>query len=178
MRAALISFFFLFPSSYPEQPTHCRCCKCATECLLCCLPLKGLFWSGVGGVQVVHLVALAQNLRSYRCPSSPVGVAGRKCQLVYGMSSPLFLFLSAFSCARSENRARLLVQSRTSDVGAALTRFRTHRRQHRSTSQDSALPSSCILNNIFSFMNLLAHHLLCSDTHDSAPLESSVQAEQ
>lgn len=91
---------------------------------------------------------------------------------------PLFLFLSAFSCTRSENRARLLVSSRTSDVGAALTRIRTHRRQHRSTSQDSALPSSCILNNILSFMNLLAHHLLCSDTHDSAPLESSVQAKQ
>lgn len=23
----------------------------------CCLPLKGLFWTSVGGVQVVHLVA-------------------------------------------------------------------------------------------------------------------------
>lgn len=32
----------------------------------CCLPLKGLFWTSVGGVQVVHLMAKAQTIYSRR----------------------------------------------------------------------------------------------------------------
>lgn len=41
----------------------------------CCLPLKGLFWTSVGGVQVVHLVAKAQTINSQR----RVGVPAAAC---------------------------------------------------------------------------------------------------
>lgn len=39
----------------------------------CCLPLKGLFWTSVGGVQVVHLMAKAQTIYSRRRVLSPTG---------------------------------------------------------------------------------------------------------
>lgn len=37
----------------------------------CCLPLKGLFWTSVGGVQVVHLVAKAQTINSQQRAGVP-----------------------------------------------------------------------------------------------------------
>lgn len=67
MRSSLMSLFFwtkLDCTAYSLQVLQMCCVR--QNVWFCCLPLKGLFWTSVGGVQVVHLMAKAQTIYSRR----------------------------------------------------------------------------------------------------------------
>lgn len=63
MRASLIPLFIYYPLKLPCTAYSLQVLQTLRQNVCSAfLPLKGLFWTGVGGVQVVNLAAKAQDL--------------------------------------------------------------------------------------------------------------------
>lgn len=125
------------------------------------LPLKGLFWTGVGGVQVVNLAAKATG------PAARLG-GGGVCRLIRGTSSRCCFWCVLVYWQRLQGAEPCLIPP--SGLGAALAGTHTRRQRHWSTSEGSVVPPSRTLNHIFIISESAPCRRLCSDTHDSAAL--------
>lgn len=107
------------------------------------LPLKGLFRTGVGGVQVVNLAAKAQDLRRQRL------VWGGGCRLIRGTSSQHAVVFGVFPMYSRWILGACPCFIHPSGLGAALAGTHTRRQRHWSTSEGSVVPPSRMLNHIF-----------------------------
>lgn len=102
MRASLIPLFIYYPLKLPCTAYSLQVLQTLRQNVCSAfLPLKGLFWTGVGGVQVVNLAAKAQDLRRQRQRLVWAGAHPRHVQ-------PR-LFLEVSHVSRSGNGAPILV---------------------------------------------------------------------
>lgn len=109
------------------------------------LPLKGLFWTGVGGVQVVNLAAKATGPAAAAARLG--GGWGEGCRLIDGTSSRCCFWCVLMCSQRILGAHPCLIHP--SGLGAALAGTHTRRQRHWSTSEGSAVPSTRMLNHIF-----------------------------